>query len=93
MEYEEGLTNAEPGDLHPYHKARGYVAVVQAEAEELAQSSDTTVAGAANEVLAALAETDTAFPSLLPQGDLLANGAELLQVALERVESAACSLQ
>jgi hypothetical protein len=92
QEYEVGVVDGAVSNAEEYQDARGFVAAVRSEAEGLSQSSDTAVAEAANEALAALAETDAALPSFAPEGDLPADAAQILYGAAARVELAALSL-
>ena len=91
-EYGEGVSDGAVANLDEYQDARGFVAAIRAEAKGLAGSEDPGVADAAGDVLAALAETDAAFPGVSPRGGLPADGAELLHGAAARIELAALAL-
>jgi hypothetical protein len=92
-EYEAGVVDGAVANAEEYQDARGFVAVVRDEATALAADPDATVAEAAQEVLAALGETDAIFPGRLPEGALPADAAQILHGAAARVELAGLRVQ
>ena len=81
------MSNAEE-----YQDARGFVAAARAEAEALARLADEGVAEAAQEALAAIAETDAALPAFAPGEALPADASAILFGAAPRVVLAGLSL-
>lgn len=89
--YGTGVRDGRLTDPEAYQDARGFAAVALERAKALAQSTDATVATAAEAILAALAEADTIFPALSPEDGLPETGADLLRAAAARAEIAGLS--
>lgn len=91
-EYAVGVVDGTIAELHEYQDAWGFVQSAKARAAELALSDDPTVAAAAAKVTAALAEADTAFAALAPDGPV-SGSADILYGAAARIELAALSVK
>jgi hypothetical protein len=91
-EFSVGIVDGQVAELHEYQDAWGFVQVARDWSAELAQSDDPTVTAAAAKVLEALADADTAFSTLAPEGAVTGT-ADILYGTAARVELAALSVK
>jgi hypothetical protein len=87
-EYEAGVQDGRVVNAEEYQDTRGFLAAARAEAEALAQSDDTTVQGAAQDVIAALDEAAAAVPAFDTLDGLPADAGAIVASTAARVELA-----
>ncbi|MGR3757801.1 MAG: hypothetical protein ACU0AT_11310, partial [Tranquillimonas sp.] len=90
--YAAAMSDGTVSDLEEYRESWALVQVARAEADSLAGSQDTAVAGAAKQVAALLDDVAPAYGDLDGQGIATAD-ASLLHATAARVELAALKLQ